>query len=181
MEINSVRKPIESDENRLWKLHTSSKETFDKNFEIFTKKAYSFQTLLDSSIKDKNLTYDLVAYAIDIDVRTLRGYKAGRTAPSIQTLVSICIVLDLDAQQAAPLFLSLGFCLSGNRPDLYAYTRLLNENNSVYSRLVQTQNDKNDKVTVQNMLRAKIKKCNILLTEWGIDEQFHLKPRKSKV
>lgn len=101
------------------------------------------------------LTENNIAKEVGIEERTLSSYSNGHRAPSMNTLIAICIVMRLDIKQATALLASLGVCFSGCSKEHYAYMYLL-----------------------ENHRGKTIKECNEILLGLGVDKQYLLHPRK---
>lgn len=184
-EVNSLDENSKNEIKVLWEKYADARATFEANYNLFAGMTTSFQQQLNYLIKAKNRTQTVVARAVGIDARTLRGYSAGRSAPSMPTLISICIVLDLDVKQAAALLTSLGYCFLGTSKEHYAYLYLIewNHNNWVQQPdTLKKKTLKERKVPEAEVeeLKTKLKKCNEILTGFHIEERFHLKPRKKE-
>lgn len=148
----------------LWKKYADARKKFEEDYNLYSGQVTDFQEQLRYLLDEKNkvekkkedkLTLAKLAQKLGINERTLGSYNAGRCAPSINTLMMICMILGLDINQASALLGSLGFTFMGTRREHYAYMYLLMKH------------------------RGKpIEECNKILTGLHIDEKYQLRPRK---
>lgn len=147
----------------LWEKYADARKKFEEDYNLYSGQVTDFQEqlryLIDEKNKatkgDKKITYASLAKEIGISKDTLTRYNSGHYAPSINTLMMICMVLKLDLKQAAALLESLGFTFMGTRREHYAYMYLLEHHRG-----------------------APIKECNDILAGLHIDERYQLRPRK---
>ena len=148
---------------KLWRDYVEARNKFEQDYNIFSGQVTSFQEQLDYLIDAYNINHSdkmskaTIARAIGISEQTLSLYSSGHHAPSMNTLIAICIVLKLDIKQASALLTSLGFCFLGTRREHYAYMYLL-----------------------ENCRGKSIEDCNKILTGLYIEEKYQLYPRKKK-
>ena len=163
--------------------YEQARKAFEEDYNIFSGQVTDFQKQIKYLMKKKNkireeklladgtdpdnlsdndrrkygieLTVENIAYEVGIGVRTLSSYNNGHRAPSMNTLIAICIVMRLDIKQATALLASLGVCFSGCSKEHYAYMYLL-----------------------ENHRGKTIKECNEILLGLGVDKQYLLHPRK---
>ena len=141
---------------KLWKAYTKARIEFEHDYNLFSGITTDFQQQLSFLLKMKKTTAEKVAGEIGIEAKTLSRYRHGRNAPSMQVLIAICMVLNLDIKQSTVLLTSLGFCFLGTSKEHYAYMRL-----------------------IENHRGASIVECNKILTGLHIDKKYHLYPRKA--
>lgn len=147
----------------LWRKYEKARKEFEKEFNIFSGQVTTFQEQLQYLITVKNdldgtdWTKTSLAREAGISPKTIVRYTSGHFAPSMSTLMSICIILQLDIPQATALLTSLGFCFLGTRREHYAYMYLL-----------------------QNCKGKSIDECNEILTGLHIDPKYHLTSKKLK-
>lgn len=103
------------------------------------------------------LTVENIAAEVGIEPETLSHYNNGHRAPSMNTLMAICIVMRLDIKQTTALLASLGFCFLGCSREHYAYMYLL-----------------------ENHRGKTIQECNEILLGLKIDKKHLLLPRKKR-
>lgn len=147
----------DAEKKRLWHEYAKEREAFEDDYNIFSGITTDFQEQLRILMKKKNKTAEKVAEKVGISPKTLSQYRNGRYAPSMQTLMSICMVLELDIKQSTALLTSLGFCFLGTSKEHYAYLYLLDK-----------------------YRKASLEKCNEVLTGLGVDYRHQLHPRKTK-
>lgn len=146
-----------AEKKRLWNEYTAERKQFEADYNLFSGITTDFQEQLNRLIKAKKKTGEEVAAKVGISAKTLSHYRHGRYAPSMQTLMSICMVLGLDIKQSTALLTSLGFCFLGTSREHYAYLYLLDKYRG-----------------------ASLEKCNEVLTGLEIDYRYQLHPRKVK-
>lgn len=147
----------EAEMKKRWERYSAERQEFEYKYNLFTGMTTSFQEQLKLAMDVKDMTYEKLADKIGVSVRTITRYKDGHNAPSIQMLVAICIVLNLDTKQATALLSSLGRCFLGTKKEDYAYMYL-----------------------IENHSGKTIDECNEILADLNISKKYRLYPRGRK-
>lgn len=152
----------------LWNTYELARRDFENKYNVFSGQITTFQEQLRFLIDAKNelnrdrkpITYQTLAEDIGISERTLSRYSNGHLSPSINVVIMICVLLELDIKQSAALLTSLGLCLLGTSRTHYAYMYLLE-----HYRCSKKSG------------KEKIEDCNKLLTGLHIPKKDQLYPR----
>lgn len=158
--VASVEKLEDSEKKEikaLWTQYTTARMEFERDYSLFSDMTTDFQQQLRILLKAKGKTALEIAEEVGISPKTLSRYNHGAHAPSMPTLIAICMALGLDIKQSTALLTTLGFCFLGTSREHYAYMRLIEQHRG-----------------------ASIEECNRILTGLHIDKKYQLYPRKAK-
>lgn len=142
--------------NELQRKYRKEYESFQDDYDTYRDTVLDFQNKITVFMKKAGKTAQNLAEEVGIATETISRYRNGK-APKIQTLVAICVALNLDVKQSQELFNSLGYSFLGTSKEHYAYIYLIEKHRG-----------------------KSVSQCNEILTGLGIDIDFQLYPNRNE-